>query len=137
MHVLEDPFKAATGIDVFMPIPADYFTEVEQSAQERLLACLSADEQRDARVVMSTQFGFPPQEILKRLKEEPRIDLVVMATHGRGGVARLVMGSVADKIIRGAPCPVLTMREVPAAEAASSVTASALEGALVSLPSPL
>jgi hypothetical protein len=47
------------------------------------------------------------------------------------------MGSVADKIIRGAPCPVLTMREVPAAEAAFAVTASALEGALVSSPSPL
>ena len=36
-----------------------------------------------------------------------------MATHGRGGVARLVMGSVADKVLRGAPCPVLTMREHP------------------------
>jgi universal stress protein A len=136
MHVLEDPFKAATGVDVFMPIPSDYFTEVEQSAQEKLLACLSADQQRDAHVVMSTQFGFPPEEILKRLKEEPRIDLVVMATHGRGGVARLVMGSVADKIIRGAPCPVLTMREVPAAEAVFSMTA-ATEADLLSSPSPL
>jgi hypothetical protein len=38
------------------------------------------------------------------------IDLVVMATHGRGGAARLMMGSVADKIVRAAPCPVLTIR---------------------------
>jgi nucleotide-binding universal stress UspA family protein len=39
-----------------------------------------------------------------------------MATHGRGGVARFVMGSVTDKIIRSAPCPVVTMREHPHAE---------------------
>ena len=38
------------------------------------------------------------------------VGLVVMATHGRGGVARLMMGSVADKIVRAAPCPVLTIR---------------------------
>jgi len=122
MHVLEDPFNAATGVDIFMPLPADYFTAVEEGARERLLASLSAEEQRQARVVMTTQFGFPPQEILKRLHEEPHIDLVVMATHGRGGVSRLVMGSVADKIIRSAPCPVLTMRELPAAEAGSFIT---------------
>src|SRR4051812_48587170 len=36
MHVLEDPFNAATGVDIFMPLPADYFTEVEQGAQEKL-----------------------------------------------------------------------------------------------------
>ena len=48
-----------------------------------------------------------------RPEEEPRIDLIVMSTHGRGGVARLVMGSVTDKVLRGAPCPVLTMREHP------------------------
>jgi nucleotide-binding universal stress UspA family protein len=37
-------------------------------------------------------------------------ELVVMATHGRGGAARLMMGSVADKVVRSAPCPVLTIR---------------------------
>ena len=42
------------------------------------------------------------------------VDLVVMATHGRGGVARLVMGSVADKIVRSARCPVMTLKECPA-----------------------
>ena len=39
------------------------------------------------------------------------IDLIVMATHGRGGVARLMMGSVADKVVRAAPCPVLTLSQ--------------------------
>jgi nucleotide-binding universal stress UspA family protein len=57
--------------------------------------------------------GVPASEILQRTQEEPRIDLIVMSTHGRGGVARLVMGSVADKVLRAAVCPVLTMRAHP------------------------
>jgi nucleotide-binding universal stress UspA family protein len=38
------------------------------------------------------------------------IDLIVMGTHGRSGVAHMVMGSVAEKVVRTAPCPVLTVR---------------------------
>lgn len=47
---------------------------------------------------------------LNYLREQGDIDLVVMATHGHGGAARLMMGSVADKVVRAAPCPVLTIR---------------------------
>ncbi|HET7612771.1 MAG TPA: universal stress protein [Gemmatimonadaceae bacterium] len=43
--------------------------------------------------------------------EECRADLVVMGTHGRGGAARLLLGSVADKVLRMAQCPVLVVRE--------------------------
>ena len=38
------------------------------------------------------------------------IDLIVMGTHGRSGVAHMVMGSVAEKVVRTAPCPVVTVR---------------------------
>ena len=41
---------------------------------------------------------------------QERIDLIVAGTHGRGGVAHLLMGSVAERIVRTAPCPVLTVR---------------------------
>lgn len=43
-----------------------------------------------------------------------KVDLVVMTTHGRTGVSHLLLGSVAEKVVRGAPCPVLTFRPVPA-----------------------
>ena len=53
--------------------------------------------------------GKPASEILAYIAEHHDIGLVVMATTGRGGVARFMMGSVTDKVVRAAPCPVLTL----------------------------
>jgi hypothetical protein len=44
------------------------------------------------------------------------MDLIVMGTHGRSGMAHLLMGSVAEKVVRAAPCPVLTVHEAPLGE---------------------
>lgn len=113
VHVLENPFAPGAFMEMYSPPPAEYFTDLERQADEKLRACLTDEERTRSRAVLSTRLGVPSSEILDRLGEDPAIDLVVMATHGRGGVARLVMGSVADKVIRAAPCPVLTMREHP------------------------
>jgi universal stress protein A len=113
VHVLENPFAPGAFMEMYSPPPAEYFTDLERQAEERLRHVLTDDERQKVRAVLSTRLGVPSAEILDRLEETPTIDLVVMATHGRGGVARLVMGSVADKVVRGAPCPVLTMREHP------------------------
>jgi nucleotide-binding universal stress UspA family protein len=51
----------------------------------------------------------PAEEIVKYAKAHT-IDLIVMGTHGRGAVAHLLMGSVAEKVVRTAPCAVLTVR---------------------------
>jgi nucleotide-binding universal stress UspA family protein len=56
--------------------------------------------------------GVPHEEIVA-LAEAERADLVVIGTHGRGGLGRAVLGSVADRVVRLAPCPVLSVR-VPA-----------------------
>jgi len=113
MHVVENPFAPGAFMDMYTPPSPDYFLEIERQAEARLHASLSADDKARCPVVMLSRMGVPANEILLRAEEQPRIDLIVMATHGRSGVARLVMGSVADKIIRGAPCPVLTMRQHP------------------------
>ena len=113
LHVLENPFAPGAFMEMYALPSPDYFLDLEQQAKARLDASLSAEDKQMATVIMTTRMGVPATEILQRAEEEPRIDLIVMSTHGRGGVARLVMGSVTDKVLRGAPCPVLTMREHP------------------------
>ncbi len=60
------------------------------------------------RVVLRA--GVPYAEIVELATNE-RADLVVLGTHGRGGINRALLGSVADRVVRLAPCPVLTVRE--------------------------
>jgi nucleotide-binding universal stress UspA family protein len=113
MHVLENPFAPGAFMEMYAPPPPAYFDDIERQAEERLRSSLTQEQQARVRIELSTRLGNPAAEILDRLEDEPKIDLVVMATHGRGGVARLLMGSVTEKIIRSAPCPVLTLREHP------------------------
>ena len=51
-----------------------------------------------------------PYDVILRVADEKKCDLIVMGTHGRSGVSHLLLGSVAEKIVRGATCPVLTIR---------------------------
>ncbi|ELZ62178.1 UspA domain protein [Halorubrum hochstenium ATCC 700873] len=87
---------------------------------------LAAD--RDVDVETAVVEGSPSREIITQA-EETGCDLVVMGTHGRGGIDRLLLGSVAEKVVRGSSVPVLTVRigDDDAASAAESATAS--EGA--------
>jgi universal stress protein A len=113
LHVLENPFAPGAFMEMYAPPPPEYFVDLEQRAEEKLSNALTPEQQKQLDVVLTTRLGVPATEILGRLGEEPRIDLVVMATHGRGGVTRMLMGSVTDKIVRSSPCPVLTLREHP------------------------
>src|SRR5262249_32279764 len=66
-------------------------------------------EGRDIAVLHKFVQGEPVSTILSVVREEP-CDLVVMGTHGRTGLGRLLMGSVAEQIVRKASCPVLTVK---------------------------
>jgi nucleotide-binding universal stress UspA family protein len=61
------------------------------------------------RSVLAVKTGSPLVEIV-RYAQEQAITLIVMGTHGHGPIAHLLLGSVADNVIRRAPCPVLTVR---------------------------
>ena len=113
LHVVENPFAPGAFMEMYSPPPPDFFVDLERQAQDKLRRALTPDEQRQVSAVFTTTIGVPTSEILARLEQTPRIDLVVMATHGRGGVARMLMGSVTDKIVRSAECPVLTLRDHP------------------------
>jgi nucleotide-binding universal stress UspA family protein len=61
-------------------------------------------------VTVETLSGSSPAEGILRFTETSSVDLIAMTTHGRGAVARFILGSVADKVIRGGTVPVLLQR---------------------------
>lgn len=63
-----------------------------------------------ARVRVVTPSGTPFVELVRMAKRE-QADLLIIGTHGRGAVAHMLLGSVAEKVVRKAPCPVLTVRQ--------------------------
>ena len=60
-----------------------------------------------------------PATMILNVAQETGAGLIVMGTHGRTGLERLLMGSVAEQVMRKAPCPVLTMRGTPATSSAA------------------
>jgi len=127
LHVVEDPFMAgAWSSEVYFPNVTELLDSMIADARRRLsdLKDVVAPE----RVPISTVVlkGRPAPAILEHAKGG-HFDLVVMGTHGRTGLAHLFMGSVAEAVVRRAPCPVLTLRpEMPAAEQTASTTAQAV-----------
>jgi nucleotide-binding universal stress UspA family protein len=71
---------------------------------------VSEEEARRLQPEYALRLGVPSEQIV-RYAADRDIDLIVMGTHGRGGVAHMVMGSVAEKVVRTAPCPVLTVHQ--------------------------
>jgi nucleotide-binding universal stress UspA family protein len=83
--------------------------ETRKTLERDLRRVLTARRASDVKVEISMRKGNVVQEILAQARTS-RSDLVVIGTHGRGGVQRLVLGSVAEKVLRLATCPVLTVR---------------------------
>lgn len=82
---------------------------MERNARELLKKVLPPTEAAKLDGKLVTKRGKPFIEIVCYAKSE-EIDLIVMGTHGRGPIAHMLMGSVAEKLVRQAPCPVLTVR---------------------------
>jgi universal stress protein A len=109
LHVIEDPFAGGVHLGMVGAPPEGYFEQLDRQSRTRLTALLTEDEQRKYSAVIATRMGYAPAEILDYVREHGAIDLIVIATAGRGAVSRFLMGSVTDKMVRTAPCPVLTV----------------------------
>lgn len=110
LHVYDGAALVAAG-DVLVRVP-DVEEQVARETQRRLDR-FRAEAERFApgRVTAETLSGAPAAEIV-RYAERNDVDLIVMATHGRTGLKRLVLGSVAERVVRQAPCSVLVVRPV-------------------------
>lgn len=95
----------------FPPIPDEQRGAMEAAGRERLeKAGKEAEAEGGAAVRTLLVRGFDPGLELVRTAEQENVDLIVMATHGRTGFSHLVVGSTAEKVVRYAHCPVLTIK---------------------------
>lgn len=79
-------------------------------AEEAIEQWAGAARDKGLKIRTVLRTGVPYREIVALATDE-RADLVLMGTHGRGGLDRALLGSVADRVVRLAPCPVLTVRQ--------------------------
>ncbi len=109
IHVLTEPVLYGEGL-------------MSRKEVERLFETRRrrAEERLEARVVETHAAGIPTRGLLRvgapadeivRAAEEEGAGYIVIGTHGRGGLSRLLVGSVADRVVRTAPCAVVTVRE--------------------------
>jgi nucleotide-binding universal stress UspA family protein len=83
--------------------------ERESEDRKQLDAFIPPEMKQGIEVEAIHKVGIPFVEIIKTAKEKG-VDLIVMATHGRSGLSHILLGSVAEKVVRKAPCPVLSIR---------------------------
>jgi nucleotide-binding universal stress UspA family protein len=101
-HVSPPPIPAVVDGMVF---------EIPSGAEEEMTEKLKTVRPADPGIHVSYRLarGDAAKEVLA-VAPECKADLIVMGTHGRGGISRLLMGSVAEAVLRSAPCPVVTVR---------------------------
>lgn len=107
LHVVQDPYTQPWAAEAFPAPIGDLLEQWQAQAASRLTSVIPESER--AGVVVATLIGSPFFEILRYAKEQS-VDLIVIGTHGRGPIGHMLLGSVAEKIVRRAPCPVLTVR---------------------------
>jgi nucleotide-binding universal stress UspA family protein len=110
LHVLEDLAAHAWTTEVYVSALPGAREEMERQARERLDRLLSPAQRAKYLAEIALRFGSPFVEIVRYARDE-QIDLIVLGTHGRGAIAHMLLGSVAERVVRKAPCPVLTVRQ--------------------------
>ncbi|MEO7731907.1 MAG: universal stress protein [Kofleriaceae bacterium] len=107
LHAIEAP-GPLTG----EPVRTEFLGALDQAGRAALEAwAVQIKPELPGRVTTQIRIGYPGAQTLAALDDDPQIDVVVMASHGRTGVARILLGSVAEKLVRHARCPVLVARK--------------------------
>jgi nucleotide-binding universal stress UspA family protein len=111
LHVVEAPVSVLGGAQALPPSPAEFGIPEATEKLNKMTPPFA-----EVRLERLLRIGEPVTEILQSAKENS-CQLIVLGTHGRKGLSRLLVGSVAEAILRRAPCPVLTVRAPMPADA--------------------
>ena len=107
LHVVEDVtlhFMPEVGF-----ISMDVQKDLEDIATREIAALITDDDRRTLKVFPVIERGVSTADTINRYAKANQVDLIVTGTHGRDAVQHFLMGSVAEKVVRTAPCPVLTV----------------------------
>ncbi|HEY7173129.1 MAG TPA: universal stress protein [Vicinamibacterales bacterium] len=109
VHIVDDVYLRLGG-DAYVAVLPELQRDTELAAQARLDALLVDNDPDPLPVKKVTLTSAAPASAIVDYAKSAGIDLIVLGTHGRRAVAHLLMGSVAERVVRTAPCPVLTVR---------------------------
>ncbi|ACF14956.1 UspA domain protein [Chloroherpeton thalassium ATCC 35110] len=105
LHVVE-PRPIATDMTVaYIPIE----TDLEKIAEDDLSNLIEEEKVKGISAAKSVMVGHPSDIIIEQAESQD-VDLIILGSHGRTGITRLLMGSVAEAVLRKAPCPVLIVK---------------------------
>src|SRR5207244_10085586 len=102
------PAVGYTGLTEPLPL-ADISDQLEESAEKELPRLAESDEVADLNIEEVIVHGDAAAEIV-RVANEREVDLIVISSHGRAGLGRILFGSTAEAVVRHASCPVLVVK---------------------------
>ena len=113
LHVIDDSNFATAYADGVFIESASLRTRMIEEAADQMDRCVARCTQAGLVTTYDVITGRPATAIARTAADRPT-DLVVMGTHGRGAIAHFMLGSVAEQVVRTAPCAVLTVRDTSA-----------------------
>lgn len=109
VHVIDDPYASgAWSSDIYLANVPEILENLTADATRHLQELKAKFARHGGDVTTAVLRGNPARMIVEHAAG---FDLVVMGTHGRTGLPHVLMGSVAERVVRRAPCPVLTVRQ--------------------------
>jgi|KBSSwiStaDraftv2_1062776.scaffolds.fasta_scaffold2215127_1 nucleotide-binding universal stress UspA family protein len=110
LHVAQNIYINSFGAENYTAVVPELQEQIERDARQQLNQLLVDTDRSGPRSIPVILTSSSPAMTIVDYAKAHEIDLIVMGTHGRGALAHLVMGSVAERVVRLAPCPVLTVR---------------------------
>ena len=119
LHVLEEPLlTGALGTEIFLPDAQAVHEQIRSNAERMLEERMPPDLRRRRRATTDIVVG-PCAEAVVTFADDRGMSLIVVGTHAHGSVAHMLVGSVAETIVRKASCPVLTVLTPPESSASA------------------
>ena len=110
VHVVENVYAHSAGGELGVTDFAPFMQDLETAARTQLEATVGEDDRRELRARTALLTANSAAVGIVAHAKDIGADILVVGTHGRGALSKLLLGSVAEKVVRMAPCPVLTVR---------------------------